>query len=116
MECDARNNLGPNDTVLVMWSGLPRLDSYMGNHWKHWHQQYDNFCPTGYEIVSYAYMHAVKNLLKYKKTKFRMMTWSIYDTDDHPGQVYNSVLSNMEYVKFPVNKLKYQLNHQYFQI
>lgn len=112
VECDARNNLGPNDTVLILWSGLARLDSYLINHWKHVLNNYDNHCPDGYEILSYAYMHAVDQLLQMRQVNYRMMTWMDYDQNSATGKIYKSTLDRLTRVRFRPNNQKYLLLDQ----
>lgn len=34
VECELKNNLTPNDLVIVSWSGWSREDRYLDNHWK----------------------------------------------------------------------------------
>ena len=80
IECDARNNFNENDTVVIYWSPIARLDYYQYNDWgtvtnkfptKN-QPEYPASCVKGYEIITYAYIRAINNLLKSKKVEFNM--------------------------------------------
>ena len=108
IECDARNNFNSDDTVLIMWSGISRIDYYQFNAWGHAHSMYPDknkldypvCCPDGYEILSFAYMQAIGGFLKSKKVAFKMMAWHPYKSSSDAYNLYSSTLDNIEVLSF----------------
>lgn len=113
VECDARNRFNHDDTVIVLWSALARLDVYQKFKWKHTNNLFidddDNVCcPDGYEIHSYAYFSAIENFLKHRKCHYVPMTWTKYFPDSKVGKIYRDTLRNIKFVKIEFNKKKYK--------
>lgn len=113
VECNARNKFTCDDTVMVMWSGLTRIDAYQFNKWVHLHHKYpDKFdyacCPDGYEIVSYAYMCAIEQLLDKSGCNYHPMRWGDYDTMSSAGIVYKTTVDRLKPVKFLPNRQPYK--------
>lgn len=108
IECNARNNFNSNDTVLIMWSGISRIDYYQYNAWGHLHSMYPDknkldypvCCPDGYEILSFAYMQAIEEFLKSKKVTFKMMTWHSYKSSSDAYNVYSHTIKNIDVISF----------------
>ena len=108
MECLGRNRLTENDTVLVLWSSISRIDAYQYNDWVHHHSIFPNdseygSCPRGYEIQSYAWIYAVDLILSQSPCQYFPMTWVKYDIDDDPAKVFGSALSNIKMINLPKN-------------
>jgi hypothetical protein len=108
IECDARNNFNSNDTILIMWSGISRIDYYQFNAWGHLHSMYPDknnpdypvCCPEGYEILSFAYMQAVEEFLKSKKVAFKMIAWHSYKSSSDAYKLYSSTIKNIDVISF----------------
>lgn len=76
MECDQRNNFGPDDTVVVCWSSIDREDRYVDGRWHTpgnayfatnvYNHEYlkTHIDERGYLIRDLAYIKAVKTLLE----------------------------------------------------
>lgn len=110
MECHSRNQFTENDTVLVMWSGIARIDGYQYNSWAHHHSIFPSdsefaSCPKGYEILSYAWMYSVDQILNASPCQYHAMSWVDYDLDDDPGKVFGSTISKIKKISFPQNRL-----------
>lgn len=111
IECLQRNNISSTDTILIMWSGIGRIDAYQFNEWSHTVNQYVNknnsnnllSCPRGYEILSYAYFNAVHQLLELKKINYQMLSFMDYDKDFQAGKIYTPTLDKIKKVKFNFN-------------
>lgn len=104
IECLARNKFNSNDTIIVMWSGISRIDYYN----KKWiHNKTDSLnCPTGDEIVHYANMYSLDQLLTAKGIKHHFWTWVKLDRDTDPAIVYKSTLDTVVEIQFPRLNLK----------
>jgi len=116
IECDRRNNFTSNDTILILWTGIARIDYYQFNEWCNKQSLFPDksnnefndwpiSSPDGYEILSYAHIEAIHNILSLKKLNYRSMAWQTYDTDLQG--VYKDTLANVEYVKFRENNQQY---------
>lgn len=114
IECDVRNDLGPDDTVLILWSAHGRHDYYQFDRWLHcdnaWSDSrgHNTFnCPAGYEINSYALMHAAHQYLSGKNISYRSLRWQLWDIDTEVAEIYKNVLSRVEYFRFSENDKLY---------
>lgn len=115
MECDRRNNLGPDDLVIVAWTSLTRLDCYQFNEWVHFHKllaDKDNgnvpsSCIDGYEILNYAWIYAVHEFLSSKKVNFISMTVVDYDQKSRAGKLYSDTLNQIYKIKIAKNRQWY---------
>lgn len=112
IECDARNKFSCTDTIIVMWTGLARLDVYQKFKWLHLINLFlddnPNVCsPNVYEIHSYAYFSAIQNFLQLKKCSYIALTWTEYFPESRTGEIYKDVLNNISSVKFNFNHKKY---------
>ena len=115
IECNARNKFTCDDTVMVLWSGLARIDAYQFNKWVHLHHKYPDHheyasCPDGYEIISYAYMSAIEQLLDKIGCNYHVMCWSECDTQGPAGKVYKSTIDRLKSVKFSPNRQPYKIS------
>jgi hypothetical protein len=108
IECDARNNFNSNDTVLIMWSSISRIDYYQFNAWGNLHSKYPDknnsdypvCCPEGYEILSFAYMRAIEEFLKSKKVTFKMLSWHPYKSSSDAYKLYSSTIKSIDVLSF----------------
>jgi hypothetical protein len=124
IECCHRNNLGPNDTVIILWSGLARLDFYQYKKWRSFQNLFPSstnesiprYCPDGYEINSFSLMDAIHNLLENKKIKFHSLTWVDINRQTEIAKFFKTTLQQVEYMKFDFNKKIYNnLSSVYIQ-
>lgn len=114
IECFQRNTITSNDTIVIMWSGIARIDSYQFNEWNHTVNQFvdkntpNNLlsCPDGYEIISYAYFNAIDQLLELKKINYQMLSFVEYDKHTRAGKLYTPTLDKIKKVKFNYNNKK----------
>jgi hypothetical protein len=117
-ECDLRNNIGTNDTVIIMWSGLSRIDYYQINNWTHMHQRYYDLkstkypysCPQGYEMLSYAWMTSAVHVLNQIGCKWKMFQFIQPETESDAVALYTPMLSNIVYAPFAANSQPYALS------
>lgn len=117
-ECHLRNKLTEDDTVIIMWSGLSRIDYYQINAWGHLHNQYYNLssktypysCPLGYEILSYAWIVSAIHILNQIGCKWKMFQWIQPETDSDAFSLYKTLLSNVVYAPFATNAQSYTLH------
>jgi hypothetical protein len=113
IECDTRNKFSSQDTVLIMWSGVARIDYYNHNQWGHMVNKFTKdaldqplSCPDGYEIISYALFAALDQYLSSKNINYKMCSFIPYDSTSRSGLVYHSVLNKIKYIKFNVKQKK----------
>jgi hypothetical protein len=114
IECNRRNNLNSKDTVIIMWSSIARHDVYQFNHWignvnlfLHDKKNTTVNCPTGYEIQSYAFMQAVHEILDNRKVNYIPCTWTNYDLDGHPGDLYRDCIVRIRHISANLDKKVY---------
>jgi hypothetical protein len=114
IECLLKNNIGPNDTIVILWSAITRMDYYQLGTWASMHHRsmLDTTtdlvvnCPDGNEIISYSYFAAVDKLLSLLDVKYYMFKWCQYDYDTKAGTLYNSTLSRIQPLNFNVKPKK----------
>ena len=117
VECCARNHFNENDTVLVLWSGLSRIDAYQYNSWVHLHDQFCHdkefaCCPDGYEIMSYAWMAAVDEILTKRKCNYIPMRWTDYSLTSPAGRLYKLMLMRQLKIDYQSNTKPYKLSER----
>lgn len=85
-ECDVKNNLQANDTVVIMWSSTNREDRYHDNHWdtrgnvfsnsdlfgQSWIRKFAD--PRGYILRDLAMINLVSGFLKSKQVPHYFLT------------------------------------------
>ena len=117
-ECHLRNKLGPDDTVIIMWTGLSRIDYYQINDWGHLHNQYYDLksreypysCPLGYEMLSYAWMASVVHILDHTGCRWKMFQWNRPELDSDAFALYQPLLNNIVHAPFDANCQPYTLS------
>ena len=113
IECDARNHFTPDDTILIMWSGIARIDYYT-NQWNSVNNRLSNkdneLIPSidGYEMKTYAYIRAINDLLTNRGVRYEPMSWQPYDSDTDVGILYKDTLDTIMYVEFDMNEVRYK--------
>lgn len=107
IECDTRNKFTPNDSIIVMWSGIARIDYYQQNRWSHMVNRFARddasqpfSCPDGYEILSYPLFTAADQYLKSKNLNYKLCSFHSYDEGSRAGVLYKETLSKIKCVKF----------------
>lgn len=118
--CNLVNKFMPTDTVLVLWSGLARIDYYQINQWSHRHQEYFSIgaknsyfsCPEGYQWLSFSWMASALHLLQNVKVNFKMFHWQPLDQDTEPYHLFKPVLDNITFAPFEANPELYPM-HSY---
>lgn len=104
IECDAINNITPDDTVAIMWTAPARQDFYSVNRWGHTQSIFntDNLiahCPDGYWLSTFSYIYAIDQILKNRKIPYTMATWVDYsDSDSKFHQMFENLLSHIQYI------------------
>jgi hypothetical protein len=117
-ECDLRNNIDTNDTVIIMWSGLSRIDYYQINAWLYLHNQYFDLksteypysCPQGYEMLSYAWMASAVHVLNHTGCRWKMFQWNRPETESDALALYTPLLRNIVHAPFAANPQSYTLS------
>ena len=117
-ECHLRNKLGSADTVIIMWSGLSRIDYYRINQWGNLHNQYYDLksmeypysCPQGYEMLSYAWMASAVHVLNHIGCQWKMFQWNQPELNSAAFALYQPLLSNIVHAPFDTNSQSYTLS------
>lgn len=116
IECDKKHTLTDNDTIIVMWTSVARLDTYQFDRWlsnvkrfpmdKDLNPQTSTLvnCPRGYEIQSYGFMYAIDQFLQNKDIKYIPITWVTYDIEGDVGDLYSSTIKNIKKIHIPSDK------------
>lgn len=116
VECHSRNKFTSDDTVIIFWSGLARIDYYQINHWGHLHNQYFDLkntnttysCPQGYELLSFAWFGSAIMLLNQIGVNWKMFHWQPFDTDTESYKIYKDLLIELKHAPFNSNTQKYK--------
>lgn len=118
VECHLRNKLTADDTVIVLWSGLSRIDYFQINEWSHLHHRYYDLknkelpysCPDGYQLLSFGWMTSAVSFLKNIGTQWKMLHWQDLDKDTQVYQLYSQHLDAVTYAPFELNDQPYKLS------
>lgn len=99
MECHQRHCIGPNDTVMIMWTNTSREDRYLKNRWQeggnvYWsagsklpHDYVKNFtCERGFLIRDLAVIASAKHFLQSTGCTWKFMSMVPLDqTNEYSG-------------------------------
>lgn len=110
-ECDARNKLTANDTVIIYFSSLYRLDYYQINGWAHEINAFHNHgetdllsCPKGHELIVYSWITAIIAFLDSKAVKYKLFEWPEWDRASEVAELYKTTLDKVTYAPYIVDK------------
>jgi len=112
VECLARNNITNNDTIIVMWSGISRIDYYK-HRWIHsTHNVLSKTndalnCADGFEIMDYALIHSLEELLTAKGIPHHFWSWCNYNKESPAGKIYRFTLDKI--VEFTLPRLNIKI-------
>lgn len=117
IECHLRNQLTPNDTVVIMWTGTDRVDIYNNNHWnilplrtfkkvKELVLHKDRSDIRGLLLQSLSMIYAAKEMLDKWGVKYHFLSLvpldfkDIFDNQDNPFTdiltLYSEVLAKIK--------------------
>lgn len=103
IEANRRNQFNKEDTIIVMWSGLTRVDFYKKNSWQP--QGADvNFKTndiSGYEVINYAYIDCIKTLFDSLGLNYKMLCLSQYPDSNQTYDLYKDCIRSLHV--FPYN-------------
>lgn len=129
-ECDVKNQLGDNDTVIVMWSSVAREDRYVNNTWisagnvftntdlfgKDWVKKFADI--RGYYVRDLALINLVDGFLQSKKVTYYFLSMQDFDMprDDTTvktdlGDIFHHYGSMLRKIRPSVHKIIF--NHDY---
>jgi hypothetical protein len=110
-ECDARNTFRSDDTVIIYFSSLFRMDYYQLNSWKHeintFHQLGNTDlvnCPNGYELIGYSWIASVIAFLKSKQVKYKLFEWPNWDRTTEVAKLYKDTINEILYAPYIVDR------------
>lgn len=113
VECLQKTQFTKQDCIMIMWTGVARTDIYQFGVWRSKInefskrlEQFEN-CPDGYEILSYAWIHAIHELLQYRNVTYRSMSWNKYDDQSDAGKLYQETLKKIQIINFELNSSYY---------
>lgn len=113
IECLSRKKITNQDTVIILWSTLNRMDYYQLGTWSAIHNRtiLDNKdtlvnCPDGNEIISYSYFTAIDQILTLKNINFYMFSWADYDTGSRAGKLHQDTISKIIKMPFKIQPKK----------
>lgn len=103
LECQARNKIQPNDTVIIMWTSTSREDHYVGKSWQglgniYWsagseypEEYVKKFaCERGYLIRDLAYVSAARQLLESYQCRWKFLSMiPLGQTNEQSGLGFN---------------------------
>jgi len=117
IECLIKKTFTEDDTVIVMWSGITRIDYYQMNEWSHYHSIFDTkspvSCPNGAEIISYALFTAIDKILSSSKSSYSFLSFLDYDLYSKAGSLYRDTLKKIRKINFPIVSKEVSLTAQH---
>ncbi len=118
-QCHMLRNLTTDDHVIILWTGLARIDYYQLNDWCHKiNNYYDSkkdstySCPNGYQWLSFAWITAAQHMLDNLGVNYTMLHWQEFDQDTAPYMTYSQPLSKLIYAPLIKNPKPYYFHPQ----
>lgn len=98
MECDQRHHIGPDDTIMIMWTNVSREDRYVKDRWLeggnvYWGSELGEdyvrrfACERGYTMRDLAVVAAVQQILAGFKCDYRMFSMVPLDRNNSTNQL-----------------------------
>lgn len=105
IECYNRNQLTPDDTVIIMWTSTDRDDRYINNNWQTWGSIFNNplydtsyikkyYDNRGNIIRDLGYIAACKSLLEAWGIKYKFLSMVPIGSSDQ--KIINSLPNDIE--------------------
>lgn len=95
IEANKQYNFNSYDTIVIMWSGVLRLDHYD----QRWEFGNEHKSIRSSEIINYGYMNAIDELFKSKKLNYTFLSMTKFDKE---GEVYELYKETIDKIK-PIN-------------
>lgn len=116
--CHLQNKFTPDDTIIVLWSGLARNDYFQIDHWGHEHQQFYQLkdkdshfcCPDGYQWLSFAWMQSILHMLKNLNVSYMMFHWQPIDQATQAYELYRPMFDQIRFSPFDSNQKPYPMH------
>jgi hypothetical protein len=90
IEANKRHNFNNDDTVVVMWSGMLRFDSYFHERWNLYDKEHGSI--RGSEIINVGYMSAIHELFESKKVNYTFLSMSEYTIEKDIYRLYKDTI------------------------
>lgn len=113
-ECLNKNNITANDTIIILYSGITRVDFYQQNSWlsniyKNDFRDYSRepiSCPDGFELINFSYFYLIDKLLSNLNLNYYTFRWMHYNTHTRAGKMYKDVVDKIQFLSFPIKSKK----------
>jgi hypothetical protein len=112
-ECLNKNKVTSDDTIIILYSGISRIDFYQKNSWdsildKNFldHPREPISCPDGFELINFSYFYLIDQLLSSLNLNYHTFKWMKYNTNTKAGILYQDVIKKIKYLGFPMKKKK----------
>lgn len=111
IECNKRNKFTPKDDILILWSGVDRLDFYQFTEWSVKSKTYphnDSFscCPDGYEFFSLIYKTSCHSYLKNLNANYKSMDYTGPPLNQKLEEMFKDEIDEIQQVNFVFNNKK----------
>ncbi len=112
VEADKRNQFTPNDTIVIMWSGLTRSDYYHTNSWlpNGADFEFKHNDLTGYEIINYAYIHCINKFLSSRNLNYKMLSLTTLPKDSKAYDLYKDSVDSVSVFPYKSKQKQIKLN------
>jgi hypothetical protein len=97
IEANQRHKFTREDTVIIMWSGMTRVDYYHTNTWcpQGGDFVFDKTDITGYEVINYAYIDTITKLFEAMGVNYTMLSLSEFVKEGRSYDLYKSSIDKV---------------------
>lgn len=92
IEANVRHRFTPSDTIVIMWSGMLRVDRY-DHGWK-WGEQSSSI--RGSEIINYGYMNAINQWFDSAQLNYTFLSMYQYSKDSDVYKLYKDTIDKIK--------------------
>lgn len=103
IEANRRHKFTSNDTIVIMWSGLLRVDTYHHDRWNLYESSNDSV--RGSEIINFAYIDGINEWFKSKNLNYKFLSMTDYSTysGEDVYEFYKNTIDSIKVINFQIN-------------
>lgn len=103
VEANRRHKFTSDDTIVILWSGLLRVDTYHHDRWNLYESSNDSV--RGSEIVNFAYIDSIDNWFKSKNLNYKFLSMTDYSTysGEDVYELYKDTIDSIKVINFQIN-------------
>ena len=112
IEANKRHCFNKEDTIIIMWSGLTRIDYYKNNSWQPQGGDFEfkHNDITGVEVINYAYIDSIKSLFDSLGLNYKMLCLTPYTKNCKSYDLYKDSIDSLTLFPYKTTNKTVSLN------